>query len=75
MTIHQDTENCTAHLEGNESELTANESQSYDIHTAKDTKKTNKIQIDSLDPDIIPPAETSPEDEINSEFYPRVYIP
>lgn len=80
MTLNHDQNNCTAHLDGNQSKsIYPKSTPANGKHAAKDPKKESKkakrIHSDALDPDIIPPAAVTVEEDINSEFYPGVYIP
>lgn len=76
MTLNQDAKKCTAHLEVNPSKLSELETaQSDNRQAANDSKSVKRIHPDAFDPDIILPAAITQEEDINSEFYPGVYIP
>ena len=75
MTLNHDEDNCTAVLDDNQSELTFFESDHQKAkHGTKGFKK-KPVNPDACDPEIIPPAAKSLEGDINSEFYPEIYIP
>ncbi|MGP1717878.1 MAG: hypothetical protein ACTS9Y_11935 [Methylophilus sp.] len=76
MTLNHHEKNCNDHLDDNQSESTSSQSpRSNRKLTAKTSKKAKSIHSHALDPDIIPPAAVGEEEDIDSEFYPEVYIP
>jgi hypothetical protein len=76
MALKHGEDSCTAILDDDQSDLTSCKSrQPKTINGAKDFKKFRSTNLDACDPDIIPPAARSLEEDINSEFYPVIYIP
>lgn len=75
MSLNYPANNSNDHLDGNQSESTSSESARSDRKTTdKTVKKAKTIHSDALDPDIIPPAANREEEDIDSEFYPEIYI-